>query len=226
MDLEIHLPAGVPAMTLPKTVFFPQALLPLHIFEPRYRQMLRDVLASHRLFAVAHLDPRRADAGEFEPAHRIATVGIVRACQKNDDGTSNLLLQGLARVELLAIVREEPYRFVHVRALASTPGGDADENRRLCAALARLIALKHELGAPVPRDFADFLKTVDDPETFVDLAAFSLCSDPAVKQTLLETLDVHRRLELFRAQVHTELGALKLRRKLQGNLPDDKIADN
>ena len=226
MDLEIHLPAEVPAMTLPNTVFFPQALLPLHIFEPRYRQMLRDVLGSHRLFAVAHLDPRRAGTGEFEPAHRIATVGIVRACQKNDDGTSNLLIQGLARVELLAIVREEPYRFVRVRALTSRPGANATENRRLRAVVGHLIALKRKLGAPVPREFADFLKTVDDPETFVDLAAFSLCTDPALKQTLLETLDIHRRLELFRAQVHADLDALKLRHKLQGNLPDDKISDN
>ncbi|HZP61105.1 MAG TPA: LON peptidase substrate-binding domain-containing protein [Opitutaceae bacterium] len=226
MDLEIHLPAEVPAMTLPHTVFFPQALLPLRIFEPRYRQMLRDVLGSHRLFAVARLDPRRAGSAEFEPAHRIATVGIVRACQENDDGTSNLLLQGLARVELLAVVREEPYRFVHLRLLNSTPGAAAGENRRLRATLARLIALKHKFGAPAPRDFTDFLKTVDDPETFVDLAAFSLCPDPAFKQTLLETLDIHRRLELFGAQVRAEIDAIKLRRKLQGNLPDDRISSN
>lgn len=225
MELEIHLPEEVPAMTLPNTVFFPQALLPLHIFEPRYRQMLRDVLASHRLFAVARLDPRRAGSA-FEPAHRIATVGIIRACQKNDDGTSNLLLQGLARVELLAVVREEPYRFVQVRVLASTPGADTDENRRLRAALVRLIGLKHKLGAPVPREFTNFLKTIDDPETFVDLAAFSLCGDPALKQKLLETLDIHRRLELFGAQVRTELDAIKLRRKLQGKLPDDRISSN
>ena len=46
-------------MTLPNTAFFPQALMPLHIFEPRYREMLRDVLASNRLFAVAGLDLER-----------------------------------------------------------------------------------------------------------------------------------------------------------------------
>jgi len=227
MELNIHLPDEVPAMTLPNMVFFPQALLPLHIFEPRYQQMLRDVLATHRLFTVAHLDPRRAgQPGEFEPAHPIATVGIIRACQENDDGTANLLLQGLCRVELLSVQREEPYRFVQVRALTSTPGAATDENLRLRADLTRLIALKRKLGAPVPREFTDFLKTVDDPETFVDLAAFSLCDDPRLKQTLLETLDIHRRLQLFSAQVRAELDALKLHQKLQGNLPDDRISFN
>ena len=60
---SLHVPETVPVMTLPNTVFFPQALLPLHIFEPRYRQMLRDVLARDRLFAVARLD----SAGAAQP---------------------------------------------------------------------------------------------------------------------------------------------------------------
>ena len=49
MEMEITLPDEVPVMTLPNTTFFPQALMPLHIFEPRYRQMLRDALATNRL---------------------------------------------------------------------------------------------------------------------------------------------------------------------------------
>jgi Lon protease-like protein len=54
--LEIQVPDEVPVMTLPNVAFFPQALLPLEIFEPRYRHMLRDVLATNRIFAVAGLD--------------------------------------------------------------------------------------------------------------------------------------------------------------------------
>src|ERR1043166_5159592 len=59
MEMEITLPDEVPVMTLPNTAFFPQALMPLHIFEPRYRHMLRDVLASNRVFAIAGLDQAR-----------------------------------------------------------------------------------------------------------------------------------------------------------------------
>src|SRR5437870_3365342 len=95
MEMEIVVPDEVPVMTLPNLAFFPQALLPLRIFEPRYKEMLRDVLATNRLFAVAGLDAREGSA-QFEPLYRIATIGIVRACQGNEDGTFNLLLQGLA----------------------------------------------------------------------------------------------------------------------------------
>src|SRR5450432_1837734 len=132
MEMEITLPGEVPVMTLPNVAFFPQALMPLHIFEPRYQHMLRDVLATNRLFAVAGLDLHRLEEpGLVEPPLRVAAVGIVRACQKNDDGTSNLLLQGLCRVEITHIVADEPYRRIRVRALASQPGASAHDNELL-----------------------------------------------------------------------------------------------
>jgi len=227
MEMEITLPTELPVMTLPNVVFFPQALMPLHIFEPRYREMLRDVLATNRLFAVAGLDSHRLDEpGQFEPPQRIASVGIIRACQKNDNGTSNLLLQGICRVEITHIVADDPYRRIRVRALASQPGASASDNEILRIELSRLLALKLKLANDGAGELTTFLKTVDDPEAFVDIAAFSLCEDTRFKQRLLETLDVHRRLTLFREQIRTQIAELKLQAKLQGRLPDDRISDN
>lgn len=227
MEMEITLPEVVPVMTLPNVTFFPQALMPLHIFEPRYRQMLKDVLASNRLFAVTGLDLKLAlEPDQFEPPHRIASVGIVRACQKNENGTSNLLLQGLCRVEFLEILTDDPYRRVRIRALESEPVTDAAENERLRTELTRLISLKQKFGAQMPAEMTDFLATVEDPEVFIDLAAFSLCENTALKQKLLETLSVRRRLELFTRQLRTDIEDIRIRRKLQGNLPDDRISSN
>jgi ATP-dependent Lon protease len=227
MEMEITLPHELPVMTLPNVVFFPQALLPLHIFEPRYRAMLREVLATNRLFAVAGLDQSRAEeTGVVEPPQRIASVGIIRACQKNDNGTSNLLLQGLCRVEITHIVAEEPYRRIHVRALSSQAGASENDNQLLRSDLFRLLALKIKLANDGPDELTTFLRTVEDPEAFVDIAAFSLCEDPRLKQRLLETLDVHRRLTLFREQIRNQISELKLQRALQGRLPDDRISDN
>jgi ATP-dependent Lon protease len=227
VEVEIQVPDQVPVMTLPNVAFFPQALLPLHIFEPRYRKMLRDALASNRIFAIAGLNPQLVGAPEhFEPPHRIAGLGLIRACQKNEDGTSNLLLQGLCRVSIQDIVGDEPYRRIRIRALASEPGATATENARLRTELARLIRLKLKLSSAKAKGMTDFLKTVEDPEIFVDLAAFNLCEDPAVKQKLLETLDVNRRLALFLRQLRSEIDDVMLRRKLQGELPDDQISLN
>ena len=227
MDMEITLPDVVPAMTLPNVTFFPRALLPLHIFEPRYREMLRDVLATRRIFAVLGLDETRTQRTDLnEPPHRIASVGIIRACQKSENGTSNLLLQGLWRVEVVEILTDQPYRRVRIRALASVPLGNADSAARLREELNRLIALKQRLGAAVPVEMTNFLRGIDDPETFVDLAAFSLCENAALRQKLLETLDIHRRLELFGRQLRSEIRGLRLQHRLQGRLPDHRISDN
>ncbi|RXK52815.1 hypothetical protein ESB00_13925 [Oleiharenicola lentus] len=222
---SLHVPETVPVMTLPNTVFFPQALLPLHIFEPRYRQMLRDVLARDRLFAVARLDPA-ATADAIEPAHTIATIGIIRACQKADNDTSNLLLQGMCRVEIQSILREHPYRLISVRPLATVSGGNHAqlENERL--EVMRLLNLRRRLGTPAPKGMTQFLESIEDVDTFADVAAFNLCEDGDFKQTLLEELDTRRRLQLFAARLKSEIEEQKLRRKLQGRLTDDQIADN
>ncbi|MBA3849450.1 MAG: hypothetical protein C0502_05570 [Opitutus sp.] len=223
----LELPETVPVMTLPNTVFFPQSLLPLHIFEPRYRAMLRDVLASNRLFAVARLDPARTkQAGAIEPPHRIASVGIVRACQETDDGTSNLLLQGVCRVEIRDIVRELPYRLIAVRPLASVIGGNHTQLEIMRLEVLRLLNLRRRLGTPAPKGMTRFLETIEDFDTFADIAVFNLCDDPGLKQRLLEELDTRRRLQLFAAQLKADIENHRLRRKLQGRISDDDIALN
>ena len=224
MEMEIIVPEEVPMMTLPGIAFFPQALLPLHIFEARYRTMLVDVLATNRLFAVAGIDPNKPDT--FEAPHRIATIGIVRACQENKDGTSNLLLQGLARGEVRQIMRNDPYRVVNIHTLASLPGAEEAENLKLRARLSRLLSTRQRLSGESSSELSRFLRSVDDPEIFVDLAAFSFCDNLKLKQRLLETLDVNRRLELFSQSVSSDIDAIKLRKQLQGDLTDDNITNN
>lgn len=225
MEMEITLPDEIAVMTLPELTFFPQALLPLHIFEPRYRAMLADVLDSHRMFAVAAL-ATEVDPKKPEVPCSIATVGMIRASQQAEDGTSNLLLQGLVRVKIEAILREEPYRLIRVRALDSEAGAEPAENARLRNELAGLLDTKLRLSRQDHHQLIQFLGDISDPEIYVDVAAFNLCEDKALKQTLLETLNLNTRLHLFAQRLRREIAELELARRLQGSLPDDDIANN
>jgi ATP-dependent Lon protease len=223
----LEVPETVPVMTLPNTVLFPQSLLPLHIFEPRYRTMLRDVLAGNRVFAVARLDETRlAEPGAVEPPHRVAAVGIVRACQHADDGTSNLLLQGVCRVEIRDIIRELPYRTIAIRPLATVRGGNHAELECARVEVMHLLNVRRRLGTHAPKGMTQFLESIDDFDTFADVAVFNLCEDARLKQRLLEELDTNRRLHLFAERLRADIDAQRLRRKLQGHLPDDGIANN
>ena len=85
-------------MVLPNAVLIPNALLPLRIFEPQYREMLRWCLERDRFFCVAMKKPGEADSAALN-FMAIGGLGLVRACVGVEDGTSNLILQGLVRVK-------------------------------------------------------------------------------------------------------------------------------
>src|SRR6059036_3854460 len=101
----MELPDAVPVMTLPSATLFPQALLPLYIFEPRYRQMLADMLKTDRMFSVAMQKPGK----HRETPCQVAGLGLIRVSVGHQDGTSHLVLQGITRVELMATVQSSPY---------------------------------------------------------------------------------------------------------------------
>ena len=101
-------------MALANAVLFPHSLMPLHIFEPRYRDMLAYTLDGDRMFSVALMKKGIEEAAEIDDLCPVAGVGLIRACVGNENGTSNLVLQGLARVRLVAWRQETPFKIAKV----------------------------------------------------------------------------------------------------------------
>lgn len=99
---------ALPLFPLPDVVLFPGVVLPLHVFEPRYRAMLRDVMRTHGALAVAQIVPG-AD-GPSPPIARVAGAGLVLEQEMLADGRSNIVLQGVARVALEELPEDGPYR--------------------------------------------------------------------------------------------------------------------
>lgn len=183
------LPDRVGVMLLPGTCLFPQALVPLFLFEPRYRLMLECALEDHRCFAINGNEDSESPGG-------VGGVGIVRACVKNSDGTSHLVLQGLERVRFTNWTQEEPFPEAGIEILASS-GEDAPESHRLARQVqAACLALK-EGGLNLPNGFEQFFSKVEHPGVFCDVVSSTLISDPAMRQALLEETDLPRRLSLL-----------------------------
>src|SRR5689334_392043 len=141
----MKMPREVPIMTLRNATLFPQALLPLYIFEPRYRQMLADALQSNRMFSVAMQRPGTSR----EAPSPVAGLGLIRVSVGHRDGTSHLILQGLARVELEEAVRYKPYRVQRIRPL-QTPPCDNVRVDALIAKMRELLQERIQLGLPFP----------------------------------------------------------------------------
>lgn len=223
---EIEIPREVPVMTMSQTVLFPQAMMPLFIFEPRYREMLSTVLQKDRIFAVAALDEREEHAEALETPYSIAGVGVVRACKQNPDGSSNLILQGLARVELESFICEEPYRRARIQQVMSESDGSEQTLRSIQATLLALVQTQMRLGAEIPKEVFQFLSHVKEPENVLDLAIYTLCPSGTFKQELLETRGILARFDKFERFLRSQIERRKLDRRLKGGLGEDGIGNN
>ena len=196
------IPDRMGVMILEEASLFPQAMMPLFIFEPRYRAMLADSLESHRMFCMAM---QRMDAVRESPA-RIATLGLVRASVQNPNGTSNLVLQGL-------IVQTRPYRKHLITPMKESrdrsPGIESLLQRCLELVEARLrqeqpvpLDLIRQLAAGGPRnpetrveDCIRALGAIREPGRFADLVAALLLPNPVGRQVVLQTVDPEERLQ-------------------------------
>jgi len=184
------MPKELGVMALPGAILFPNALMPLYIFEPRYREMLARALAGERMFAVGML--RSDEPGE--PVFEVGGAGLVRACVRNPDGTSHLVLQGVQRVRFTGWMQVEPYRIARIEVLDSI-NPECVEAARLAEMLRHLC---HELvgrGYKLPPDFEGFLDRIESPETLGDVVSSALVPDPVLRQRLLQELDVPARLK-------------------------------
>jgi ATP-dependent Lon protease len=216
-------------MTLPNATLFPQAFLPLFIFEPRYRQMLADALHSERMFSVAMQKP----GSTRETPSPVAGLGLIRVSVGHRNGTSHLVLQGLARVELAETVRYKPYRIQRIRPL-KTPPCDNVTVDALIAKVRDLLVERNTLGLTLPfpvlargksesdpappsfspKEVMQYLDPITDPEQVVDLVSCAVLPGGVERQAILETVDVEARL---RRLIHFLLAEIRLKRKGNGS---------
>jgi uncharacterized protein len=193
---------------LPQVALFPHAILPLHVFEPRYRQMVRDCLAGDRKMAVATLLPGYEAEYQGRPAVRpICGLGELVAHDSLPDGRSNILLRGVTRVRIVEeLPPAEEYRVVRYVALADAyqPQFDRERAVRELVLLADQIALKLPSGAETLRQLA---RSEADAGALTDVLAAALVTEPDERQLLLETLDVTTRVD----RVSAEMAAILMR---------------
>jgi Lon protease-like protein len=207
--------AAVPIFPLPQIVLFPHALLPLHIFEPRYRAMLKDCLATHKTMALALLDETRESAPpdsanapgatRLPPIAAIAGVGVIIEHQPLPDGRSNIVLQGRARVRLDELRFEPPYRRARGTLL-----GDVTESVPP-ADVAALVASVTAFAVEIRRHNPTFSFRVPenlDPGSLSDYCAHHFIVDTRLRQELLEELRPGERIRLVTRELAAQHSAL------------------
>ena len=191
----------IPIFPLPEVVFFPETVLPLHVFEPRYRQMVADCLAGDRWLGVVMLRPGwEKDYQGRPPVHAVAGAGEVIQAEALADGRYNILLDGRARFRILEEDGPEGrlYRVARVERLAERGPSPDDRTFRgrlqeLRAAHARLLLA---LGQSHPDVVGRLTVAGASPGAVIDRIVSAVVPDAEVRQRVLETPDVSERLDL------------------------------
>lgn len=201
----IEIPTEVPVMALANAVLFPHSLLPLHIFEQRYRDMLAHSLGGHRMFSVALVKRGIDEATGIDDLCPVAGVGLIRACVGNENGTSNLVLQGLARVRLVDWTQEKTFRVAKIEIAKSIPGNPVEADA-LSEKVKEFCMRIERIGVPLPPNLIDHLRQIDSPEILSDVVAAAFVSEPFQRQKLLEAYEVCERLRLLIQFLRSQAG--------------------
>jgi len=190
----------LPLFPLP-VVLFPGVPLPLHIFEPRYRQMLEDIQLTQNLFGLAYFDPT-ISGNEVPPAGHVGCVAEVTETQTLPDGRSNILTLGVIRYRIETYVeRGDPYLVVQVSFFE-----DDEEDESVLADAAREVAETFTRIAQAVRTINDERTALPDisetePQRLSFLVAAAMEIDAEVKQELLELRSTSERLERLRGML-------------------------
>ena len=180
----------IPLFPLPGVVLLPGALLPLHIFEPRYRAMVAEALAGDGTIGMAMIRADSELAGPTPEIHPVGGAGRIVESEELPDGRYNIVLEGEFRYRVLAESAPLPYRVADVEELAAIPFPGPEEASR---ASARLRTLFDEVAAAMalpPLPDGDL-----DPERLASEVALRLRFEPSELQAFLETDSIPSRFE-------------------------------
>jgi Lon protease-like protein len=179
---------------LPTVVLFPGTVVPLRIFEPRYRAMIYDALRGDRLIALAMLAPGwEADYHGRPPMRRIFGAGRIIEDERLPDGRYDIQVGGLARVELISeLPPERDYREVRAQLAGEVPGAGPSG-----AALRNaILALCSNDGSEGALALARAASNTEQASRLADLCAATLAPDSTSRQRFMETLDVDARCQM------------------------------
>lgn len=191
----LHFDGNARLFPLPSIVLFPGMVQGLHIFEPRYRQMMSEALADDKLLTLALLKPGWESDYHGKPElYPIACIGKIFAEQELPDGRFNLQLRGLSRLRIITEHNTDKlYRSAQAELLEdiNLPSSEAEDDFRLL--FLEAVPTWCSPHGPVKETFTKLLKSKLPFGMLCDIVCFSLPLPVAFKQQMLETLDVEQR---------------------------------
>ncbi len=187
-SIEIPNKSGV--MLLTDAVTFPHGILPLHIFEPRYRQMLDDALKSNSMICVANLISEESENLATCTA-KVGFIGLIRVSEQLNDGRSNLILHSVSRVEFLSWGSTIIYPTAFIKPILTMNAPLTDSTKLLISSLRDAVSrfILPCTNESITRINASLDRVKDDITILTDIVAQQFVIEPDLRQSLLNEGD-------------------------------------
>jgi len=183
-------------MVLKGTLLMPDALLPLFIFEERYREMLSFSLKHDRVFCVALMKSGVDEVRSTDQFYHVAGLGLIRACVTKKDGTSHLILHGIARVMLCNFVQHTPFYIAEISELP-TQKADRHQIRALSAKVIEVCLRFKSKDFDLAPQLENQLPQLSNPEVLSNIITNTFIHDPYRQQHILQENGIVERLRLL-----------------------------
>jgi len=210
----------IPLFPLATVVFFPNTLLPLHVFEPRYRQMVKDIIDGERIIGMVLLKPGWEKSYEGNPEiYSVVGMGRIVNSEPLEDGRFNIVLYGLKRVKIIDIVKDIPYRLARVEILEDVHGTNENIYRE------RILELSLKWNGILGKEHESHLINIDTRlplENLIDAIASTSVSNVFEKQELLEEINVQKRAENILTHLETKIEVISIVAKRRNQIVEKR----
>ena len=221
-ETDRPMPDVVGILPLRGTVLFPQAVVPLGAGRVSSLRLIEEAVQGGRLVgAVTQKDPKD-DAPGADGLHSVGTLTVIHKALKQPDGSLRLIAQGVGRFRLVEIVQTEPYLKARIEPIEEQSPAQDLELEALVRSVTSLFAKVVSLSPVLPDELVAVLDNVEGPGAVADLIAASFPALPlALKQELLETVNVRERLSKLAAALGKEAEVLELGSKIQSEIQSE-----
>ena len=224
-SLEIgtdHIPEILPILPIVDTNLFPKMVLPLVLMQEEAIELIDETMAGSRILGL--LLSRRSDINSrhsIRDLHKIGTVAIILKMARIEDNKAQLLIQGVSRFKVSEYVEGKSYIQARVNLLESRNLVRDKETRALMANIVEQYEKIVTLSPGLPVEIGGMVKSIQEPDVLADMVASTINAPIIDKQSVLELLDVKKRLKKVTRLVNDQLEILEMGSKIQTQVKED-----
>jgi len=197
------MPDKMPVMVLDDCYLFPGCFLPLFIFEERYRKMLATALDTDRMFCIGS----RESPAQGDSLIPVSTAAIIRACRKQDDGTSHVMLYGVSRIRFTGWPQEKPFRLAAIEPFPTSCTCGPDELDRLKAHALAILPKPAPQCSEAMQVLRTTLTNMPCPEMVCDILTYHFVKKPDIQRALLVEPSLEKRYQRLVTELELLPGA-------------------